>query len=143
MRNIPRKLIELGFNRRALTFSDFEAACEELGVKWFFTDEANEGMYFVRRGYPIIVLSKHLSGFMLLWVAWHELIHFMLHPPDLRFFVQGTEDKFDAEANDIAVCCVLPKPTLRKLLISGDADQWLYPRDLMQRRCNVLTRYGI
>jgi Zn-dependent peptidase ImmA (M78 family) len=142
MNNTPRILKELGWNQRVLTFEDFEDCCSRLGVKWFFTEEDSEGMTFSRRGYPIIILSRKLTGFMLLFVAWHELVHYLLHPPALRYFARGTLDKIEAEANAIAICCVIPRPVLRKVLTSPSLDEWLLPRDLLKERCDVLTLRG-
>ena len=140
--NIPHVLTGIGFNRRVLTFEDFENICTELGVKVFFTNEASEGLFFHRRGHPIIVLNKNLSGFMLLFIAWHELAHYLLHPPMLRYFAKGTIKKIEAEANDIALCCVIPLPALKKILALGTSEDWLYPKEFMSRRCELYTRSG-
>lgn len=147
MRFVPRELLDIGYNKRALTFEDCEKLCARLGVVLLFADPSllgpgEDGMHFRRRGRPVIVLNKRLTGFMLLWVAWHEVVHFLLHPTDLRFFARGTENKFDAEANRIATCCVIPRPMLIRILKSNDADQWLYPRELMRLRCEIFAHDG-
>lgn len=143
MRFIPSQLLKRGFNRRAQTFEDFESICAEVGIKYFWSDEESEGMHFIRRGYPIIILSRRLSGFMLLWVAFHELTHCLLHHPGLRYFVRGTGDKVECEAHDISLCCVIPKPALKRVLLSGNVEEFCYPQDMLRERCELLTRSGM
>lgn len=142
MRVIPRPYQARGFNKRAFTFDDFVSICAEMGIKWYWFEGESLGQFFYRRGFPIIILNPKLTSFMLLYVAFHELSHALLHPTGIRYFVRGSRDKFERQAGDLSLCCVLPKPRLRKILLSGPSEEWLYPVEIMKGRCELLTRTG-
>ena len=134
-RFVPRELLDIGFNERHLTFRDFEMVCASKGIIWQFVDGSDEGCTFKRRGRPVIFLNRKLSGWMLLWVAWHELAHILLgHPLGVHFFAPGTEEKHECEANDISLCCVIPEPALQRILHADFFEECLYPVKLVEAR---------
>lgn len=138
--HIPDSLTIIGFNKRSLNYDDFEDVCNRLGVKVFRGESVSKGLHFYRRGFPIIWLNKNLKGFELCFVAWHELTHFLLHDPDIRFFVPSTMDKIENEANCISICCIIPLSQLKRILRHKEDHD--YSKKMIQFRCEVLLRYG-
>jgi|SRR5215213_9054578 len=138
--NIPRLLQLLGWNQRALTFSDFEAACEHQEIQIVRPKMKTPGMYFHCEGYPVIALSSRLSGVRLWYAGWHEMVHHLQHPPGLRCFTKGTVSKIESEANVLAVCSVLDEPTLYRIY-QGELHD--FPKDILAFRRKVLERFKI
>ena len=139
--NVPRVLIERGWNKRPLTFSDFESLCSEHGVLIQWVAMKTPGMFFVCEGQPFISLSKKLQGVLLWIVAWHEFAHYLLHPPGLRCFTNGTVNKIEEEAQSIALCCVIDEHTLFRILAHGELHD--IPRKILEARARVLDRYKV
>lgn len=145
---IPNELGSIGFNKQTLSFEVFLNLCKILGV-WVAQKplKHDSGFYYNHdseafgRIVPTIVLSSSLSGYMKLWVAWHELAHYLLHPPEIQFFSETTRLKIEHQANIIASCCVIPRPLLKQIL-KGEVEND-YPRDLWQYRCEAAARYGL
>ena len=140
---IPKALQEIGFNKRQLNFADFEKVCAGEKIITLRTNEnaLGQGAFFYHRKRPCIWLHSNLQDYMLMWVAFHELTHFLLHPPDIQFFSEGTRLKIEHQANIIAACCVIPRPLLKQILLGIFEND--FPRDLWQLRCEAVTRYGL
>lgn len=141
MHYIPQILVALGWNKRLLTFTDFEALCEQLGVRLLFENTATPGMYFLCSGIPFIGLSTRLSGVNLWLTAWHEMAHHLRHAPGLRCYSPGSVDKAEAEAELIATCAMLDENTLHRILRDGELHD--FPHRLLLRRLRILEKYGI
>lgn len=138
MPRVPHILTLLGFNKRPLTFEDFEGACDQLGVKIQRANILTPGMYFVCRDVPIITLSSKLQGVRLWLVAWHELAHHLLHAPGLRCFSPGSVSKAEAEAELISLCAVIDEDTLFRILAYGELHD--FPCDVMKKRMRLYGR---
>lgn len=139
--NIPHLMKLLGWNKRPLTFADFEEACEQQEIVIQRAPIKTLGMYFLCEGQPFITLSSKLCGVRLWLVAWHELTHHLLHPPGLRCFSRGTVSKLEAEAQTIAICSVIDENTLYKILLHGELHD--FPEDMVQLRLRVCDRYHL
>ncbi|HEX8773745.1 MAG TPA: ImmA/IrrE family metallo-endopeptidase [Pyrinomonadaceae bacterium] len=140
MNYIPKILLALGWNKRLLNFSDFEALCEHLGIAILRENTKTPGMYFVRDDKPYIGLSTKLSGVQLWFTAWHEMAHHLLHAPGLRCFSPGSVSKAEAEAEAIAICALIDENTLYRIIRYGELHD--FPRKLLMKRLRILERYG-
>jgi hypothetical protein len=136
---IPRILKEIGWNRRPLSWDDFEGVTDELEIEVQRLPMKTPGMYFVCRKKPIISLSNKLSGVNLWQVAWHELAHHLLHPPGLRCYSPSSVSKAEAEAEIISLGSVLDENTLIKIISHGELHD--YPRDVVKRRLRMVDRF--
>ncbi|MCP9496715.1 MAG: ImmA/IrrE family metallo-endopeptidase [Pyrinomonadaceae bacterium MAG19_C2-C3] len=141
MNFIPQALLELGYNKRCLTYEDFERLCEREGINLLRLNMKTDGMYLVRRGRHCIALASHLRGVRLWLVAYHELTHYFLHPPALRFFTRGTLSKVEHQAQMIAICCILPAPLMDEILRHGRLHD--FPPDLMKLRRRIFDLCGM
>lgn len=137
--NIPHIFTALGWNKRQLTYADFEWACTYLGITIIHPNIKTMGMFFVCEGTPIIALSNRLQGVRLWLVAWHELVHYLLHPLGLRCFSRGTLNKAEYEANVIAICAVIDEDTLFRILTYGELHD--FPKDFVDKRMEVTARH--
>ena len=137
---IPRILIDLGWNRRPLTFDDFERTSDALGVVVQRAPIKTPGMYFVCDRQPFITLSNRICGLHLWLVAWHEMAHHLLHDPGLRCFSPGSVSKAEAEAEAISISAVLDEPTLRRII--GHSELHDLPRAIIKKRLRILSRRG-
>ncbi len=135
---VPQTLENLGFGLRSLTFQDFEIACRECDFKFFFTDEKlEEGLTFPyeRNGKKerVIILRKTLFRESLEEVCWHEFDHAYFDHYGVRLFVEGSEDKYEREADDFSFCCRIPTIWIRtknreELLAEGFTDEQINRR---------------
>jgi Zn-dependent peptidase ImmA (M78 family) len=139
--NVPHLLKLLGWNERPLSYSDFEASCEQQEIIVQRAPIQTLGMYFVCEGQPFITLSTQLHGVRLWLVAWHELAHHLLHPPGLRCFSPGTVSKLEAEAQAIAICAVIDENTLYKILAQGELHD--FPKDLLKLRMKTVEQLAM
>ncbi|HZH33008.1 MAG TPA: hypothetical protein VEY11_19730 [Pyrinomonadaceae bacterium] len=139
MLNIPRILLSIGWNQRPLTWDDFEALCDYLGIEVQRVSMITPGMYFLCRDRPIISLSTKLYGVRLWLVAWHELAHHLLHAPGLRCYSSMSVSKCEAEAEFIGHYSILDENTLTGIISRGDLHD--YPRDVLKRRLRMVDRY--
>jgi Zn-dependent peptidase ImmA (M78 family) len=138
---IPHLLTLLGWNRRSLTFTDFEEACAQQEIIIQRADIKTAGMYFVCDDQPFITLSNQIEGVRLWLVAFHELTHHLLHPPGLRCFSPGSVSKAEAEAQILAICSVIDEATLYRILREGELHD--FPKDMMRLRTRVVERFKI
>lgn len=140
--NIPRQLIKLGCGARPLTYEDFERCAADEGI-WVYRRKLrhDDGMFFYFRNRPVIVLNKALWGVDLTWAAFHELAHYYLHPPALRYFARGTEDKADYEANIIAAVVLIPKPWVLTKSMTELCEE--FPVELLWIRKDGFERYDL
>lgn len=139
--NVPHVLSELGWNRRPLTYADFEALCAALGVEVLLKNVATPGMYFVRERRPFIGLSMRLSGVRLWLTAWHEMTHHLLHAPGLRCFSPSSISKAEAEANRIAVVAALDEETLFRIMARGELHD--YPHRVVRERIKIAKSFFV
>lgn len=140
----PRKLIQMGWNKRPLTIEDFDQYCYEEGI-WVYKVplKHDEGMFFRFRERPVIVLNKRLAPGMLVWAAFHELGHYCLHPPELQYFAAGTTDKANYEANFLAAIALIPKRYVEMYTKADIQEEYGYPNELFALRKELYERYKV
>jgi Zn-dependent peptidase ImmA (M78 family) len=146
MKWVPRKLLDLGWNRRPLTQEDFDLCCSECGVEVVelpIPEPDVGGIYLMRRGLPVIIINEAAGGLRRLFAEFEELAHHLLHSPDVRFSLHSTESKLDNEAKALAVCALIPEPTLRRMLQEGMYEDDCFPHELLAYRVQVLETYHI
>lgn len=136
--NVPDELIRLGWNTRQLTYADFENLCVRLNVVVQRVKMKTKGMYFVCEGRPFISLSSKLHGVELWLVAWHEMVHHLLHPPGLRCFTRGTVNKIEREAQSVALCAVIDENTLFNIVAHGELHD--FPASMIDARMAVTLK---
>lgn len=141
---IPRQLIELGCLERPLVLEDFEECCR-LERIWVYRKRLryDEGIFFYYKDQAVIVINKTLSGGLLLWTAFHELIHYFLHPPELQYFTKGTEDKVNYEANIITSVVLIPKYLIETKTFGELQDEYDFPAELLWIRKEAYERYKL
>ena len=139
-KTIPERLRKLGWNRRVLTFADFERVCEEdniLIIAKHLPDDV--GQYYIENGQDIIALEYDLRDPQRTLVAFHEYGHALFHCPG-HF---GHHSKTELEADIIAVAALVPKPLLYKLSPGEISEAMDYPLSLIWERWEFLRRFGV
>ena len=145
---VPEPLIELGFGVRSLSYEDFETACEITGFPVVLVDEKliEEGLTFPRtrggRRFRVIVLRRTLFKQQLTEAAWHEFAHAYYEHYGVRCFVRGSEDRFETQADDLALCCMIPTLWVRtksfeELLGEGFSPECLRRRKEIYDSCGI------
>lgn len=141
MKHIPEILLAMGWNKRLLTFADFEQLAACLGITILRENTSTPGICFERAGRTFIGLSSRLYGVRLWFTAWHEMAHCLLHAPGLRCFSPGYVSKAEAEAEAIAVCALIDEFTLYRILAHGELHD--FPTKWIKKRLLILERFGI
>lgn len=97
------------FNRRALTWADFEAVCRREAIDVSEHDDGPDGRT-LRGGPPRISLRRGLTETYRTFVAWHELGHWVLHPHGSTYYFERHElDQVEPkEATFVAGLAVRP-----------------------------------
>lgn len=113
MRLLLRNLRPLGFNRRALTETDFYNVCKDRQIEIVWSDE-KFSFYFTMLGRSIITLPKRLTGVNLRFAVWHEFAHHALgHSKCGGAFFQGLlKNNEELEADSVALIALMPLASL-------------------------------
>lgn len=135
-------LKKIGWNRKTLTQNDFDLACEEMGVLTADREMSWDGVYFVRQGYPIILLSRKLIGAKRLFVAWHEFAHHLYDSPNVMMFASGLVNKCENRANIVGLCAILPKALICRPMLPY-SEELVIPDEIFGQRLKILREYGI
>ena len=130
------------WNVRVLTEDDFYEYCDEAGITVREAQIEQPGLYMMCDGKPHIILNDTLRGAERLFVGFHELAHYWLHPPGLRMFF-GWAKQIEIEADIVAVCSLIPKTILTHYWPSEIAEVYGYPYNLVSLRCEVFDRWRI
>ncbi len=139
--HVPSLLRALGWNRRILTYEDFEFLCTQLGVYVLSLPVEIEGLYTHYRERPVIVLSQALTGHRRTFIAWHEMAHFLCHHPGIARFDVTSISKAERQANAIAACALIPQRLIRTMEFNAIAEQLNLPHDLVLQRADVWRNY--
>lgn len=145
---VPEILNSLGFGVRSLSFEDFETACAKMKFLFLLVDEKllEEGVTFPRtrngRRYRVIVLRRTLFKQLLTEAAWHEFAHAYFEHYGVRAFSRGSEDRFERQADDLALCCMIPTvwvrtKTFEELLGEGFTAEQIWRRKEIYDSCGV------
>lgn len=143
MISVPHELIEIGWGKKVLTYEDFERIAAAKHI-WIYKVKMrhDDGLHYVHRGVqPVIVLNKDLAPGDLVWKAFHELSHALLHPTGLYYFTEGTTEKADYEANFIAAIALIPTPIFETKTFEEIQEEYGYPNELKWPRKEYYERY--
>src|SRR5215831_5301094 len=121
LRNTPPE-----WNVRVLTQDDFDYYCDRAGIVVSETPLEQPGLYIYKNGQPEIFLNDTLRGPERLFVGFHELAHYWLHPPGVRMFF-GWAKQIEIEADIVAAYCLIPKTMLTHYWPSEIAELYGYP----------------
>jgi Zn-dependent peptidase ImmA (M78 family) len=130
------------WNVKVLTQDDFDYYCDRAGIAVREVSLEQPGLYICRDGQPQIFLNDELRGTERLFVGFHELAHYWLHPPRIQFFL-GWEETVEVEADVVAVCALIPKTVLTHYWPGEIAELYGYPPSLVELRREVFDRWKI
>jgi Zn-dependent peptidase ImmA (M78 family) len=98
---------------RVLTEDDFQQYCDQAGIIVRDAQLKKRAMYiWPDGGRPRIFINQNLRGSDRLFVCFHELAHYWLHPHRVRYF-SGMKSQVEAEANIVAICAMIPLTVLK------------------------------
>jgi Zn-dependent peptidase ImmA (M78 family) len=138
LREVPKKLRRLGWNRRVLTFDDFHDACEAEGIYVRPVPLDCGGLYLTVENTPVILLDERLREPRRSFVAWHEYGHHLWHTPG-RF---GRHAKTELEADLIAHVALIPVFLLN--LPDGEiGDFFGYDAGMIRTRVKIFQTFGV
>lgn len=137
LRNTPPE-----WNIKVLTQDDFDYYYDRNGVIVQETQLEQPGLYVFNNDQPQIYLSDDLRGADRLFVAFHELAHYWLHPPGVRMFF-GWAKQVEMEADAVAACALVPKTLLTHYWPSEIADLYGYPHWIVNLRCEIFDKWKI
>ncbi|HEX8287868.1 MAG TPA: ImmA/IrrE family metallo-endopeptidase [Pyrinomonadaceae bacterium] len=141
--HIPEILHKYGFGIKPLGMDVFEWVAAEMKIPVIIFDEKliEDGISFPRtrkgKRFRVIALKNKLPFSSLAETAWHEFGHAFYEHYGVRRFVRGSEDRFERQADDLALCCIIPTVWVRTksredLLDDGftseqiDWRKWIY-----------------
>lgn len=135
----PTLLERLGWNRRVLTFADFEDICERQGVLLLDASyRRRPGFYTEHNGWPVIALDQRLHGAKRTLVAWHEFGHYLLHTPG--YF--GLHSKTELQADVVAHVALIPVPLLH--LPDGEiCETYGYSWRIVRERVRIFRAFNL
>lgn len=139
--------LDIGWNERRLTSSDFYRLCERLNITVQEMPLGTKGFYFRLMGIDVIGVDSKLSGMSRLVVLFHELGHCLFHVPEsgpaVNFHGIGRRTRIEREADLFALCALIPLPW-----ITGRTERELvedegFTADMVAARHEILRRFGI
>ena len=143
MRRSLIKRLPPEWNIRVLTLDDFYSYCDQAGIYLHEDNQLEQpGIFMVYDGQPHIFIDQELRGEDRLFVSFHELGHYWLHPPGIQFFL-GWHGRADKEADVVAACALIPLPTLRHFWPSEIVELYGYSSELVELRQAIFDRWGI
>jgi len=138
------KHLDLGWNERGLTETDFYRICRKFKITVEEMPLRVSGFYYRVLGRDFIAIDSRLSGNKRLMVMFHELAHFLFHTPEsgetANFHGIDRKSRQEIEADAFALCSVIPEKMLENA--AADLDQ-LFPPELVAERLALYRRSGI
>lgn len=121
------------YERDALDF------CDRHGVIIHETTNINDlGEYRMYKGQPFILLHKFTNSRYRVWVLFHEITHYILHPTSIaQFSDEVTKRKIEKEANFIAALLMMPKPFIARKTLIEIQDELACARKLVLIRKEI------
>lgn len=131
------------WNVRVLTRDDFYSHCDAGGIQLHEDVQIEQpGLYMVYDGRPHIFIDERLRGAERLFVQFHELAHYWIHPSGIKFFL-GWERSIEQEANIIAACALIPRTVLEHYWPAELVELYGYSNKLIETRRAILERWKI
>lgn len=132
---IHPRLEMIGWNRRVLTYADFEHACEEEDITLIIRYLPHDWGTYERIGDDdVITLTTDMTDPFRTFVAFHELGHALLHVPG-HF---GMIAKSEAQADVVGLCALLPRPLIQGCSLYDIAERYeKYSLDWIRERFEI------
>ncbi len=137
------------FNRRSLTENDFFEICEKELVAVVFEEmPILQGFTAKLKSRNYIFLDRDLHGLNFLWIAFHELAHYVLHEPrprcaaSVKFYSLCRPNAQEDEADAVALVAIYPTTCLEDLQISAPSE-YPFERDLISKRLAIYETFRI
>ncbi len=141
------KLLNIGWNERPLTESDFHGLCRRFRVTAEEMPLRVSGFYYSVKGGHYIAIDCKLPPAEKLLVMFHEFAHFWMHAPDAgvtaNFHGVGRRTRKEAEADAFAVCALIPRGWLESRTPEEIIEEeGISPAVMLERR-RVFEEYGL
>ena len=133
---------------RSATEEDFYSFCEQHNIETVFTNLTSDGIWVLFEGRNYIFLNEKLSGWLLRYVMFHELGHYLFHYPSqsnfgAEFFSVHGKRKNHHEAETVAALLLLPPPELHLALADKEVTYSEEIKNLIGFRLTLADRYKI
>jgi len=140
MKGIHPRLQRIGWNRRVLTYTDFERACERDGITVISKRLPDDlGRYQIVKGREVITLDSHLHGTLKVFIAFHEYGHALYHVPGCHRLLSKTE----FEADIVGIVALLPRPLLERLSPGEISESLGYSLAFIAERYKILSNLHV
>lgn len=130
------------WNIRVLTEDDLYQYTDEAGIIIREAQIEDPGFSMMCDGKLHIILNDELRGAERLFVGFHELAHYWLHPPGVQMFY-GLARQIELEADIVAACAMIPKTLLPHYWPSEIVELYGYSHGLVRFRCEVFDKWKI
>ena len=132
------RLRQRGWNKRVLTFDDFEELCHAENILVIVAALPHDlGTYSLANDRPLIKLDSKLREPLRTLVALHEYGHHCWHVPG-HF---GLQTKTETEADFIAFAGLIPVRLLNQYEDWEIAEEYGYPLAFVRERCRLWRIY--
>jgi len=149
MQQLVEKIRRLRFswNNKQLTEADFYRLCRRFRIDVQELPLQTNGFYYCLKGRHFIVIDSRLTGHKKLFVMFHELAHFLMHAPDsgvtANFHGIGKRTRKEIEADAFALCAMLPKSWIEKLLPHEICEHEGISQEMLAERLSIYKNFGI
>jgi len=133
-----------GYNKRPLTYRDFEDLCHREGIVAFEHRMPARGWYFTMYDHPFIVINRKLLSGHKTFVGFHEYFHHRFHPGGYHHYhTIGVNDKIERQASALAAVAIIPTEHLRADIGRGEdiSEKYEIPKYLADFRLKVYDSY--
>ena len=135
-------------HKRSANEEDYYTFCRQHRIETVFTDLTSDGIWVLFEGKNFIFLNEKLSGWLLRYVMFHEIAHFLFHYPSqsnygAEFFSVHGKRKNHHEAETVAALLLLPPPELHLALTDKEVVYSEEIKNLIAFRLTLADRYKI
>jgi len=133
---------------RSGTERDAMEFCDRKGIHVRFGPEFPTGVWVMLREHHFFLLNSRLSGWLVAYVLFHEIGHYLFHAPTcsnvaVEFCDPHIRRKNHVEAEQVAALILLPPCEIEDVYEFGAYN--LYPelKDLLAVRWRIAKQHGI
>ena len=141
------KALKIGWNERPLTEADFYRLCRRFRIRVTEMPLRVGGFHYRLLGRDFIAVDVRLGPVEKLVVLFHELGHFLLHPPEsgatASFHHIGRPTRQEQEADVFAYCCLIPQRWIVERDAGEIAEQEGIPDEILAARYDVYRRHNL